>query len=476
MASDDQHFLLYFIAGFYFGPHMKYERPPHKSVFQREAQGLPNYSAFQLASSFMKTAEVENVYAYALRKADKSVSVKLSLLHQFLAGTMPPSQYRQFPDLFPPKMHPHWEVARNCKIIDNIVFMDNPNTACVNLEALERFKRLTGLDNLVLDRAAAMFGTNTISHDISLERVELHHKLPSPILLGASRERSTSFNIASERLEHVGKLPAPIFGMSKGKNVLYDMPVERDELVGNRQRVEIAGKLPYPTQPGMFQGQNVQPLRSIPPIAMSQEPNYATLNTRIAEMVPTAMPQEPNSATLNTRTAEMAPTALSEEPNSATPNTRTVEILGPPTFIMRPSSPKKEDWDKIGDFGNNVVFLTGSAATGQMGPSFGHMNICESEYSYFFRVALPGVKSGKNDFNCVVDNDGTVFIKGVTRTGEESVEMYKRTFVMLSKNLGPQGEFSLTFKLPGPVDAQHFGGTFINGMIEGIALKRKMQR
>ncbi|XP_065853623.1 increased DNA methylation 3-like [Euphorbia lathyris] len=375
MANDDQHFLLYFITGIYFGPDLKNQKI-HKSIFRREAEGLPEYTSDQLAGSSMRMKQVQLVYDSVLRNADKSLSMKLSLLHQFFHGTMvtlgdqPPAEYRQFPDLFPPQLHPQLEDERNCKMIHNIVVINDPDISYVNADMLERFKRLTGL--------------------------QLDDKLPAPAL-GTSRKKSNT-------------------------------------------RIRRAGKQPALEQPGShevkrrFQSQNVQivsPFRSIPAIGTTQERESTVFHSGTAEMV------------------------------------------GPPTFLMRASSPRKEDWDNIRTFDKNVLFLTGSAATGQMGPSIAHVNICESDDSYFFRVAMPGVKNGENFLSCVVDNVGTVNIKGVTTKGEEFVELYSRRFIMLSKNLGPPGEFSLAFNLPGRVDARHFRVTFSNGMLEGVVHKSK---
>ncbi|XP_065846930.1 alpha-crystallin domain-containing protein 22.3-like [Euphorbia lathyris] len=237
-------------------------------------------------------------------------------------------------------------------------------------------------------------------------------------------EESAPCNMLVERVELVPKVPAVTFGTSRD---ITNMPVRRAGKRAAPQHRSCKAK-------GTFEGQNIEivtPIRSILSIEMSRETESTTLHSGTAKMV------------------------------------------GPPTFLIRPSSPKKKDWDRIGAFSKNVLFLTGSAATGQMGPSIGRVNICESDDSYLFRVALPGVKNSENDFSCVVETDGTVRIEGVTTTGEETVELNSRTFVMLSKNLCPPGKFSIAFNLPGPVDPRQFVGNFSNGMLEGVVLKSK---
>ncbi|KAI4301816.1 hypothetical protein L6164_035059 [Bauhinia variegata] len=154
--NDDQLFLLYFIMGTYFGPDIKGMRS-QKSVLQRIAEGLPPYTADQLTSSHMKIAELERLYYYVLRKADKSVIVKLPLLHQFMQGNIyvrgrhDDANYPQLPDLFPSELHPQSRF-KSYKIIENIVLINNPATFYMKSEDTERFKRLSGLEDFQLYR------------------------------------------------------------------------------------------------------------------------------------------------------------------------------------------------------------------------------------------------------------------------------------------------------------------------------------
>jgi hypothetical protein len=77
------------------------------------------------------------------------------------------------------------------------------------------------------------------------------------------------------------------------------------------------------------------------------------------------------------------------------------------------------------------------------------------------------------DFNCDVEPDGKIVIKGVTTTGEKIVCKNSQIFQMQTQNLCPPGHFSISFQLPGPVDHQQFSGSFgIDGILEGIVKKR----
>jgi hypothetical protein len=158
IANNDQLFLLYFIIGNFFGPDLK--EGPKKSLFQRAAEGLSTYLLEQLTGGYIKTEEIEHIYHYALRKAEKHLALKLSLLHQFFLGNLPASgtaSYPQFPDMFPTHLHPHSLMDNRYQIVSNVIFINNPNTSHIGSKDIERFIRLTGLENLLLDRDAARF-------------------------------------------------------------------------------------------------------------------------------------------------------------------------------------------------------------------------------------------------------------------------------------------------------------------------------
>lgn len=79
---------------------------------------------------------------------------------------------------------------------------------------------------------------------------------------------------------------------------------------------------------------------------------------------------------------------------------------------------------------------------------------------------------GAEDFTCDIDPDGKVTIKGVTTTGEKTVCKQNQVFKMLTQNLSPPGHFSISFKLPGPVNTEDFTGKFgSDGMLEGLVKK-----
>ncbi|KAA8545092.1 hypothetical protein F0562_019876 [Nyssa sinensis] len=371
--------------GTYFGPDLREERP-QKSVLQRLAEGLPLYNSKQLNGSQMKTVEVERVYYHVLRKADQSVIVKLPWLQQFFHGNLPiPAQnstasYPQFPDLFPPQLHPHSRFRNRYRTIESIVFINNPDLFYIKPEDVLRFKRLTGLENFLLDRDGARFHT-------SVQEDESNGEFPTP--------RSSR---GSQRTRHLNDILNP-----------------KDHL----QHVNDVNPV------------NSPPYNGIPLTYSCMAPLPAEVDTRLVQGFE-------------------------------------------PGMIFLPSYPTMEEWEDISTATKSGTALTGSAAMGQIGPVIGLVDIGECEDSYLFRVSLPGVKRDEREFSCEVENDGKVLIRGVTTAGEKTVYRYSQVFEMQSRNLCPPGHFSISFKLPGPVNPQQFSGNFgTDGILEGIVMKGK---
>ncbi|KAK2640506.1 hypothetical protein Ddye_028301 [Dipteronia dyeriana] len=161
--------------------------------------------------------------------------------------------------------------------------------------------------------------------------------------------------------------------------------------------------------------------------------------------------------------------------NAPTPNKCETEAAGNvgPAILFLPQHSTREEWNNILATTTSGVALTGSAATRQVGPIVGLVDIGESEESYLFRVSLPGVAREENDFNCNIDPDGKILINGVTTTGEQVVCKDSQVFRMQTQNLCLPGRFSISFQLPGPVNNQRFTRNFgTNGILEGMVKKR----
>lgn len=199
--NDDQCFLLYFIMGTYFGPDINGEK---KSVLQRVAEGLPSYTRDQLATSYMKVSELERIYYYILRNVDKSLTVKLTFLRRFIQGLEGSSNcnYPQFTDLFPLELHPQSMFKGNrFKIIDSIVFIDNPEVFFLSQEDIERFKRLSGLEDFFVDKDVARLYNCMDGNGLrnkSVGKVEVKKIIPLPLPELQSSTKNTSSRKVNE--------------------------------------------------------------------------------------------------------------------------------------------------------------------------------------------------------------------------------------------------------------------------------------
>lgn len=145
-----------------------------------------------------------------------------------------------------------------------------------------------------------------------------------------------------------------------------------------------------------------------------------------------------------------------------------------PAMVFLSSLPTDEEWNNIITASKSGVALTGSAAMGKVGPAIGAVDIGESEDEYIFRVSLPGVVRDENNFICDVQPDGEITITGVTLTGEKVVRRNSMVFEMQTQNLCPPGDFSISFRLPGPIDHEKsIRGVFGSDGIFEATVKKK---
>lgn len=153
---DDQHFLLNFIMSTYFGPDVESDNP-RCSAFQKLVEGVTPYTLSNLGPSYVSISLLESLYYYVLRKANPSLVLKPNMLHMYLKGTLPsPSselieESKQFTCLFPLNLHKQIWFPASFRIVKGIVLIGDPITSCMKEEDLERYRSLTGIDNLKID-------------------------------------------------------------------------------------------------------------------------------------------------------------------------------------------------------------------------------------------------------------------------------------------------------------------------------------
>ncbi|CAK7331480.1 unnamed protein product [Dovyalis caffra] len=121
------------------------------------------------------------------------------------------------------------------------------------------------------------------------------------------------------------------------------------------------------------------------------------------------------------------------------------------------------------------VILSGTAKAGSGGPSIGLVDIGVSENAYLFRVALPGIRRNESNLKCDIQHNGTVHIKGVVTIDAGILKDSCSVFQMRVQQLCPPGPFTISFKLPGPVDPRLFCPNFRNdGVLEVAVMKYRV--
>ncbi|KAJ8762150.1 hypothetical protein K2173_007303 [Erythroxylum novogranatense] len=121
------------------------------------------------------------------------------------------------------------------------------------------------------------------------------------------------------------------------------------------------------------------------------------------------------------------------------------------------------------------VVLTGTASEGTAGPPIGLVDTGISKDAYLFRIALPGIRRNESKLSCDVKVDGTVNIKGQVVHDGGILKNSSREFQMKVQQLCPPGPFSISFKLPGPVDPRLFFAQFRDdGILEAVVYKSKL--
>ncbi|PWA37462.1 Alpha crystallin/Hsp20 domain-containing protein [Artemisia annua] len=71
---------------------------------------------------------------------------------------------------------------------------------------------------------------------------------------------------------------------------------------------------------------------------------------------------------------------------------------------------------------------------------------------------------------------GTITIQGVTHTGEKKFHAHSMVFEMHRQNLGPTGDFSVSFQLGAHVDPSTLEHLLANGVLKGVVKNNKKSK
>jgi len=155
-SDSDRKFLIDFIYTTYLGPDIKHYNTGC-SVRERVIGGSPPYSLSDLAPSFLPIAFLEGMYYHVLRYSSRELVLDPHMLRMYLQGKLflPSSDFTpdspQFTSFFPLDLHEQKWDPNLFRIVRGLVFIDDPATAYIEEEDLNRFKSLTRVTTLKLN-------------------------------------------------------------------------------------------------------------------------------------------------------------------------------------------------------------------------------------------------------------------------------------------------------------------------------------
>ncbi|CAN0852446.1 Increased DNA methylation 3 [Linum grandiflorum] len=150
-ADDDKLFVANFIVADYLGPDVvSADKPPKISTAQRLTQRFAPYTPNHLGQSSLTVTQILTLYYYILRNStNPSLIFNPTQFYFYLKGKLisPCPSAANFTTFFPLHIHKH-----KLSSIKGIVVIDDPGAGWIDCEELDRFKRLTGLVDLRVDR------------------------------------------------------------------------------------------------------------------------------------------------------------------------------------------------------------------------------------------------------------------------------------------------------------------------------------
>lgn len=449
--SSDPYFLVNFIMSHYIGPDV-FSDIPRCSASQRLSKRLPPYTPKQIGSSSLTVAQLQNLYYYVLRNASSSLLLHPDMVLMYLKGYLPmePSgELHQFTHYFPTSLHPQKRYSPSLEIVKGIVVIDDPALAFIREGEVQRFRCLSRLDDLRIDRVVSL--------------------APRPVKLldenrGTEQECLSNGEVTSNGLVSDQELQ----DTSKRKKV--EEAVAVDAVCVNSDHIPegLSGDIPQrkgtEQEEAMSNGlvtnqecnSSAEPLETCKRKKDEEEAVSAQASCGVISKTP-----ERFRETYKRRRFKNSSTTATNNKNGETLMER--DKTDPPLVIVPPEMKECDE--------EPTVVTKGTASRGT---SIGVVDIGVNNVAYFFQVALPGVSKENDKFSCEIKSDGKVILEGSTTTGQKTIERHSRVFKMNSRTLWPPGPFKLSFNLPGPVDPRFVSPNFrSDGIFEAVVIRQK---
>lgn len=373
--SSDQYFLVNFIMNNYLGPDV-YSDNPRCSASQRLAKGSPPYTLMHIGSSSLTVAQLQNLYYNVLKYAKSSLVLHPDMIYMYLKGYLPlePSgKFPQFTHFFPTNLHPQKRYSPSHEIVKGIVVIDDPAVAFINKEELQRFRYLSRLDDLKIDRVVSL-SPRGVKLDESRE-TELDYSRNGEATTANGIVRNEDYNSSGELQETCkkkkGEEAVASCVISEPERLLGDLP-ESQEM---KQDCSRNGESAFN---GIVSDQEyysfVEPRETC---KRKNEEEEAVTGHAVCGISKT--PERFRETYKRKRFKNSSKKATNKNGETSMEREKTDKPI--------PVPPEMKESDA-----EPSVVTTGTASKETLGTSVGVVDIGVNKVAYFFQVALPGVR------------------------------------------------------------------------------------
>ncbi|CAH8347039.1 unnamed protein product [Eruca vesicaria subsp. sativa] len=437
LSSDDPYFLVNFIMSNYLGPDV-FSDNPRCSASQRLSKNLPPYTPKHIGASSLTLAQLQNLYYYVLRNANSTLLLHPDMVLMYLKGYLPmePSrELHQFTHYFPTNLHPQKRYSPSLEIVKGIVVIEDPALTFIRKEELQRFRLLSRLDDLRIDKVASL-SPLPVNESRGSEQDCLSNGNVTPNGLGNNQVVNSS-----EELED----------NSKRKKEEEAVATDAVCVISNQIPQGLSGDI---MSNGLVTNQecntSAEPLETCKRKKDEEDASCGIISKTPERFRETYKRRRFKNSSTKVNNGE---TLMDEDRTDHQPTSLPLVIV-PPEMKSEPA-----------------VVTTGTISRGT---SFGSVDIGVNEVAYFFQVALPGVSKDNGEFSCEIASDGKVTLEGSIKTGQKTIERHSRVFKMINRKLCPSGPFKLSFNLPGPVDPRLVSPNFrSDGIFEAVVIRQK---
>lgn len=377
--SSDQYFLVNFIMSNYLGPDV-YSDNPRCSASQRLAKGLPPYTLMHIGSSSLTVAQLQNLYYNVLRNAKSSLLLHPDMIYMYLKGYLriePIGKFPQFTYFFPTNLHPQKRYSPSHEIVKGIVVIDDPAVDFVSKEELQRFRCLSRLNDLKIDRVVSL----------SPQRVKLDESRETQQDCSRNGEAtsnglvtSADYNSSGEPRETCKRKKeeeaVASCVISKPDRLFVDIPESQGMGQGCSKNGETASN-------GIVSDQDYYSFVELQETCKrKKEEEEAVAGHAVCGMSKT--PERFRETYKRKRFKNSSKKAIKKNDETLMERDTTDN---PTNLAFIPVPPDMKEYDA-----EPSVVTTGTASKGTQGPSVGVVDIGVNKVAYFFQVALPGVR------------------------------------------------------------------------------------